>query len=180
MINKIFCLFIVLFLSLNSCFASNDFNDYLKTLKFNVGKVWKAPVYKTQHTADVRFKVYKDGTIKDVKLVKSSTKEKMDILAVNSIRNLYKQNPLPSFYKSNYIDVTVSLSNYMPNDLRNPNIASKTSNIPLNDLIPISEKNVRFKKVIFLELFQGESNYKDNMKDLELNLSIQKALKQMN
>ena len=177
---KIICLLTILFLNLNICFASEDFNEYLKTLKFNVGKAWIAPVYTNHYTADVRFKIYKDGTIKDIKLVKSSTKEKMDNAAVNSIKNLYKQNPLPNFYKSNFIDVTVRLSNYLPQDLRNPNIAYKTNNIPLNDLIPISEKKVKFKKVIFSEYFQGESNYKDNMKELELNLSIQRALKKVN
>lgn len=170
-------IFLILITFLGSSSKAEDFNDYLKTLKFQVDKSWNAPVYYQRHTADVYFKVNKDGSVSDVKLAKTSKVPQLDKRAVASIKNMNKLNALPSFYTSDYIEIIVGLTNYIYEDLRNPNIYQKKKNIAQNNLIPVSTKRVKIKKVVYKELFEGESNYQDNMKNLVLNLDIQKAMR---
>lgn len=168
----------ILIISGTNVYAAEDFTDYIKTLKLQVDKAWNAPVYYLRHTSDVYFRIHKDGTISDIKVVKSSKVPQLDKKAVTAIKNMPKQDKLPSFYSSDYIEVTVGLTNYIYEDMRNPNLYQKKKNIKQNDLIPVSTKCVKIKKVVYSESFlNGKSNYQDKMKDLVLNLEIQKALK---
>lgn len=178
MIKKFLILILCLFVFQGCALATEDFNDYLKNLKFEVDRVWKAPIYYLRHTTDVYFRVHKDGTISNIKIAKKSDVPQLDAKALEAIKNLPKQAVLPSFYSADFIEVTVSLTNFVYEDLRNPNIYQKSKNIKQNNLIPVSTKCVKIKKVVYLESFlDGESNYHDNMKTLVLNREIQKALK---
>ena len=57
-------------------------------------------------------------------------------------------------------------------------VYQKKKNIRQNDLIPVNTKRVKFVKVVYDEFFvHGESNYQNNMKNLVLNLDIQKAMR---
>lgn len=177
MINRFLILFFILITLSNCSFAAEDFNDYLKKLKLEVDKTWNAPVYYLRHTTDVSFKVHKNGTISDVKVAKKSDVPQLDKKALEAIKNMPKLSNLPSFYSADFIVVTVALTNFVYEDLRNPNIYQKTKNIKQNSIMPVSTKCVKIKKVVYLESFlEGESNYHDNMKSLVLNREIQKAL----
>ena len=100
--------------------------------------VWKAPIYYLRHTTDVYFRVHKDGTISNIKIAKKSDVPQLDAKALEAIKNLPKQAVLPSFYSADFIEVTVSLTNFVYEDLRNPNIYQKSKNIKQNNLIPVS------------------------------------------
>lgn len=178
MIKRILLLVAILFIATSPSFAIDDFNDYLKKLKLEVDKAWNAPVYYQRHTTDVSFDLNNDGTISNIKVSKSSGVPQLDKKAVEAIKNMPKQAKLPDFYSENLIKVTVGLTNYIYEDMKNPNLYQKKKNIKMNPAMPVSTKCVKIKKVVYLESFlQGESNYQDKMKSLVLNREIQKALK---
>lgn len=178
MIKRILIILFMIFSIPLNVKATDDFNDYIKKLKLEVDKAWNAPVYYQRHTTDVAFDLNKDGTISNIKVAKSSGVPQLDKKAVETIKNMPKQAKLPEFYTEKLIKVTVSLTNYIYEDMRNPNLYQKKSNLKQNPAMPVSTKCVKIKKVVYLESFlQGESNYHDNMKSLVLNREIQKALK---
>ena len=110
-------------------------------------------------------------------LVKSYLWPNQHIFIASGSPQITKLSNLPSFYSADFIVVTVALTNFVYEDLRNPNIYQKTKNIKQNSIMPVSTKCVKIKKVVYLESFlEGESNYHDNMKSLVLNREIQKAL----
>ena len=175
MIKKILIAVFVLFIFNISAFATEDFSIYIKNLKLDLDKAWNAPVYKNYYTSDVYFKIYKDGTINDVKLYKTSRIPNLDKKAVAAIKNMEKTDALPSYYTSDYIEVVAGLTSYIKKDLRNPDIKEKNKHKTQVSELPVSTRFVKIKKVIYGEPIKGNSNYKDNMKNLELNLNIQRA-----
>ncbi len=178
MLKKIFAVIFLICVCSGSVFAKGDFNDYLKNIKFQTEKAWNPPVYYLRHTSEVYFKIKKDGTISDIKLAKSSKVPQLDKRALETVKNLPKFDKFPSFYIGDFIEVTVGLTNYVYEDLKNPNVYQKKKNIRQNDLIPVNTKRVKFVKVVYDEFFvHGESNYQNNMKNLVLNLDIQKAMR---
>lgn len=178
MLKKIYIiLFILVFVLCNNIYA-NDFDDTVKQIKYEINKEWNPPIYYKRHTATVSFKVNKEGNISDINLIKSSKVPQLDSRALETIHNLKKLDELPSYYDADFIEVTVSLTNYIYEDMRNPSLYQKKKNLRDEKLVPVNTKLVKIDKILFDEFFsQGESNYQDNMKDLVLNLNIQKALR---
>lgn len=140
------------------CMASDDFITYKTNLKSNIEKNWNVTVYSTV-PAEVFFKINKDGSIENIKLYKSSNNKKFDETALLAIKTLNMAGMLPSYYNSEYIEVIASFIN-----------VKNTKNVYM-------KKNVRIKKVIFLNNYLGDSNFKEKMIKLEPNLKIQKAIK---
>lgn len=177
MIKKILFVLLAICMFCGSAFAKDDFYGYLKNIKYETEKAWNPPVYYLKHTSEVYFRVNKDGSISNIKLSKSSKVPQLDERAVETVKKLPKFGKLPSYYIGEFIEITVSLTNYVYEDLRNPNIYQKKKNIKQNELIPVNAKRVKFVKVIYDEFFNnGDSNFKDNMQDMTLNLDIQRAV----
>lgn len=156
---KKFKLLIILFLffTFSACvFANDTFEEYAKTLRKDINTAWKCDVY-TRKPAEVYFKVNQNGQISDIKILNSSDNTKFDITAKNSIKEIMMYNPLPKGYNSDFIEVIATFTN------------QKSTNINLNH-------NVKIKKMIFRTNFLGDSNFKPQMKKLEPNIYIQKAL----
>lgn len=173
---KKFILVLVLFVySFNTAKAAEDFNEYLKNLKNNVNKQWDSPAYRTKYTSDIYFKIYSDGQTADTKLVKSSTINQMDKSALSAIASIQQFEKLPSFYTSDYIEVILSFSNPVNRYITKTSYTKKKKKVTRTNVIPVSTKSVKVKKVIYSESFECNSNYEDNMKNLILNLDIQKA-----
>lgn len=180
MFRKLLSFLFVIFVFSNSAISADDFYTYVKNIKKETEKVWNPPVYYKKYTSMVNFRVNKDGSTSNVKLVKSSRISQLDKRAVETIKNLPKFNKLPSFYLGDYIEVTVALTNYIQADLKNPNVYQKKKNIKQDNIVPVNTKNVKIVKVLYPEFFySGESNFEDNMKKMVLNLDIQRSTKSM-
>lgn len=178
MLKRLIIVFTLILLCINNSFAKEDFNDYLKDVRFQTEKVWNPPVFYQRHTSNIYFKIHNDGTVSDIKLAKSSKVPQLDRRALAAIQNLPKFNKFPSSYPGEYIEITVGLTNYIYQDLRNPNIYQKSKKIAQNDVIPVNTKKVKILKVVYDEFFvTGDSNFQNNPKPIEFNLNIQRALK---
>ncbi len=177
MLRKIIVLFFIILVSNMTANASEDFSLYIKQLKLVLDKAWNAPVYKANYTSDVYFKIKQDGTIEDVKLYKTSGISQLDKKAVAAVKSIKQTNPLPKYYTSENIEVVAGLSSYIRKDLRNPNIKAKNRNKEQISELPLSTRFVKIKKVIYSENFSSSSNYQPKMKNLVLNLDIQRAKK---
>lgn len=177
MIRKILIFLFIIFVFSNNAYAKADFYDYLKDVKYQVEKTWNAPVYYLKHTSEVYFKINKDGTVSDIKLSKSSKVPQLDTRAVDTVKKLPKFSKFPPDYIGDFIEVTAAFTNFVYEDLRNPNIYQQKSNMKRNELVPVNTKRVKIVKVVYDEFFtNGNSNYQNNMKDLVLNVDIQRAL----
>ena len=176
MIKRLLSLILVLILSISAVFAEENFSYYLKDLRQEIDNKWIPPVYYQRHTSDVEFKIYKDGSIKDVKIETSSKIKQLDTKAVETIKEIDKITALPSSYDSEFIVVTVSMTNYIKQDLKNIYIYKKKNNKLFKDSLPIATKLVKIKKVIYNSNFIGVSNFKEKMIKQELNIDILRAM----
>ncbi len=178
MIKKIlFLICVLLFSTQNIKAQDNDFYTYLRQLKYNVSKEWHTPNLSGLYTADINFQIKKDGTIEGVKVVKTSGNKKIDDKALETISSIGKQAPLPSVYPSDSIDVTMQLSSnhvstaYIKQQKRH----AKKSYKKVERIV--EHRPVKIKKVIYDAIFDGVSNFQDNMIQPVFNLNIQNALK---
>ena len=152
-----FLIILLVFFMFNMCvFAQDTFEEYSKTLRNDINAAWKCNVYSTK-PAEVYFKVNKNGQISDIKILNGSNNTKFDLTALNSIKEIMMYNALPKGYNADFIEVIATFTN------------QKSTNINLNH-------NVKIKKIIFRTNFLGDSNFKPQMKKLEPNIYIQKAL----
>lgn len=151
-------LFILLFLVFinSSVFAKDTFEEYAKTLRKDISTNWKCNIYVSK-SSEVYFKINKNGQITDIKILNSSGNTNYDITTKNSIKEIMNYNPLPNGYNADFIEVIAIFTN------------QKSTNINLKN-------NVKIKKMIFRTNFLGDSNFKPQMKKLEPNIYIQKAL----
>lgn len=173
-----FILLFTMFISCNQVFSSDDFYMYIKHVKEQTEKFWNPPVYHQKHVSQVRFRINKDGSVSNVKLVKTSNVPQLDKRAVETIKQLPNLKRLPSFYVGDYIEITMSMTNFVYEDMKNPLIYEKKKNINRNKSTYINTKNVKIQKVYYPEFFyHGASNFEDKMKKIELNLDIQKSVK---
>lgn len=176
MVKKFIIFILMTFFSINISFAADNFNEYLKTVKNVAYKNWEAPAYKTKYESDINFKIRRDGSIFDIVQVNSSGLSKLDssiYAAVSGINNL---EALPACYTSDYIDLTLSFINPVNKYIKKASYTKKRKRVYKTTVIPVSPKTVKVKKVIYSESFDCASNYQDKMKNLILNLDIQKAL----
>ncbi len=174
MFKNLLLVFSILCLSMSFVYAAeDDFYTYLKKLRAEISKSWDAPDLPNLYTSEINFKVLKDGSLKDIKTVKSSGSKAMDKKAIEAVSSAGKQKPLPSVYHADSIDVTVQLSSRHIKSVLKKN--SKKSYVKTTEVI--ERKPVKIVKVIFDKNFKGASNFQDNMIKPVFNLDIQNSLK---
>ncbi len=186
MIKRILILILILFINAVSALAEENFSYYLKDLRQEIDNKWIPPIYNSRNTSEVNFKIYKDGSIKNVKLSKSSKIKQLDKKAVETLESMEKFKALPKSYVKSaglnaYVDITVCLTNYIKTDMNNIYLYKKKNNKLYIDSLPISTKLVQIKKVVYNTVsytdVKGVSNFKDKMIKPELNIDIQRAKK---
>lgn len=177
MIRKILLVIFIFIFSIGKAFAYEDFNEYLKKVKNDVNKVWVSPSYSSKYTADVNFVIKKDGSIENIKIQERSKAEKLNKSALEAVNSVQKFDSLPAFYSSDKIELTLSFSNEVNRYIRKTSYTKKKKRVTKVKKIAVAPKSLKIKKVIYSEYFQCNSNFQDKMKDLVLNLEIQKAKK---
>lgn len=156
---KNFIIFVILlfFIFINATvFAQDTFEEYAKTLKKDISTTWNCNIYSNK-SSDIYFRINKNGQISEIKILNSSNNTKFDLTAINSIKQIMVYKPLPKGYNADFIEVIATFTN------------QKSTNINF-------KHNVKIKKIIFRTNFLGDSNFKPQMKKLEPNIYIQKAL----
>jgi len=172
MLKKLFLLLSLLLFCCNFAnTAQNDFYTYFKQLKTTVNQAWEAPSLSKLYVSDINFTILKDGSINDLKVVKSSGSKTIDNKAIAAVMSADKKFPSPSDYNSQSIDVTIELST-----AHSKNVYKKVSKKSYKKTKKVLEcKNVKVKKVILDENYKGVSNFQDKMIQPVLNLDIQNA-----
>ena len=81
---------------------------YITMLRGKIWDNWQTQNIVSQNTsAVVKFKIYSDGKIKDIKIYKSSGNRLFDYSALNAIRSIKDLDPLPPDFSQEYVTVYV-------------------------------------------------------------------------
>lgn len=81
---------------------------YITKLRSTIWDSWQTQKLTPQYgVAVVRFKIYRDGSIKDIRIERSSGSRLFDYSAISAINSIKKVEPLPSSFEEDYLTVYV-------------------------------------------------------------------------
>ena len=88
---------------------SSPYAYYFETLRNKISSSWYSslisPGLRGKFISTVYFKIYRDGSIRDLKLEKSSGIESLDLSALRAVENAHPFSPLPSDFPYQYLIV---------------------------------------------------------------------------
>lgn len=84
---------------------SGYWKKYMLALEANIKTNWKPPKQGESGTTTVLFHVGKDGSLKDLKIIKTSGNIKMDKSVLNAIKKTAPFKPLPKEYKGQSVPI---------------------------------------------------------------------------
>lgn len=97
-----------------------DLSCYTQDLQNKLLSNWHPKSFKKKRNATILVSVYKDGTIKDIKIQKSSCKKNFDFEITDAIMKSVPLAPLPARIQSEYKDIQLSFSYEKSQDKNNP------------------------------------------------------------
>ncbi|MCX7641712.1 MAG: TonB family protein [Elusimicrobiales bacterium] len=81
---------------------------YITKLRGRLWDSWKSQnIFSPNAIAIVKFKIYQDGEIKDVKIEKTSGNKLFDYSVITAVNSIKRLEPLPSDFEEDYITVYV-------------------------------------------------------------------------
>lgn len=90
---------------INPVINNVDFDSYIKTLERKIKNNWNPPKNKQDLRAVAVFKMNKDGTISEIKILKTSYDENFDNAAIVAIYNSSPFRALPTKFKGDSITI---------------------------------------------------------------------------
>ena len=78
----------------------------MRNMQKTIKSKWKPPKFEQSYAVVVRYKIKRDGTIKDIHIKTSSGNKENDKAAIKAIKSIKKLPPLPaSLQKHEHIDI---------------------------------------------------------------------------
>lgn len=91
--------------SYNNSLPNSTIGSYMQNIQYKIKSNWEPPQGEEDRNVIVFFSIYKDGSLADIRVSKSSGLQEADWAAVKAIKLSAPFDQLPSEYKEQYMNI---------------------------------------------------------------------------